>query len=784
MTGLAGTNPFMGRPLRRREDPRLLRGEGRYLSDIALPDMLDLAIIRSPHAHARLIRVETAAARAAPGVATVVSGMDLAVGSIEPVFSGDGYHGAAQPPLARDRVRFVGEPVAVVAAGNRYLAEDAADLVEVAYEPLPAVISAEAARKPDAPLIHDSVPSNCFFRYDHAYGDVASAFAAAPVVVRGTFRHQRLAGAPMEGRGIVAAWDHDRLTVWASTQTPHMLRTGLARSLGIPEDAIRVVVPDVGGGFGPKMHLYPEDLVACALARTIGRPVRWIEDRRENLLAMTQAREQVVNAALAADRDGRILALQADVTCDSGAYSVYPITAALEPMGSAQILPGPYRVPAYAYTTQAIATNKCPVGAYRGVGMTVGVFVMERLMDRLAAAVGSDPAEIRRRNLIPDDAFPYTAPTGLVYDSGRYGDTLEAALAAFGYAEARREQARAREQGRLVGVGVAAFVEYTGMGPATFARRGMRDVPGSDSAYITVDEAGRARVLLSCPSQGQGHETVFAQLAAGELGLEFEAVTVSAVDTDTVGAGSGTFGSRAVVSGGGAVVRAARAVRAKAIDVAAHLLEAPRDDVVIADGWFHVRGSLGRGLSWPEVARAAHTPGLLPHDMEPGLQAAFTYNPPPAAFGSGVHVSLVEVDRETGLIKVLRYAIAEDCGPMINPLLVEGQTHGGLAQGLGEAFLEEVCYDESGQVLTQTLMDYLIPTAVDMPPVTLAHLETPSPTTVHGVKGVGESATIGAPACLANAVSDALGQDADTLPVTPQRILAWSRQRAFREAGV
>ena len=774
-------NPQVGRPLRRKEDPRLLRGQGQYLHDLTLPGMLHLAFVRSPHAHARITRVETAPARGLPGVEAVFTASELPTRPIEPAFGGDGYHSTGWAALAHERVRFVGDPVAVVAARDRYVAEDAADLVEVEYEPQPAVASVEAARRTNAPHVHATVPGNVYFSRDHVHGEVEKIFADARIVVSGTFRHQRLAGAPMEGRGTAAEWDpRGRLTVWASTQTPHSLKSGLARFLDLPESAVRVIVPDIGGGFGPKMHLYPEDVVTAAVARALGRPVKWIEDRRENLVTMTQAREQVIEASLAVAKDGRILALRADVACDSGAYSVFPLTAVLEPMGTVQIMPGPYRVPAYAYTTRAVATHKCPAGAYRGVGMTVGVFVMERLIDKAAAAVGLDPAEIRRRNFIAGDEFPYTTPSGLVYDSGRFADTLAAAFAAFDYPDARREQARRRAEGRMMGIGMSTFVEYTGMGSKTFARRGMLEQRGYDSATVKVDMTGTARVSVSCPSQGQGHETAFAQLAAGELGLDPAAVVVVQTDTDVVPEGSGTFASRAVVAGGGALMQAAAQIKTKAVAIAAHLLEASPGDVAVADGRFFVRGSPERALTWMEVARVAHAPGPagLPGGIEPGLEASSTYDPPPAAFGNGAHVAMVELDRETGQVKILRYVIAEDCGPMLNPLIVEGQTHGGLAQGLGEALHEEVIYDDAGQLLTATFMDYLIPTAMEMPllrHVQTVHLETPSPNTIRGFKGMGESATIGSPACVANAVSDALGRAVDTLPMTPGRIVEWIR---------
>ncbi len=761
--------------VKRKEDPRLLRGAGRYLHDLVVPGMLHLAFVRSTHAHATITRIDAAQARRLPGVEAVFLAGDLTAAPIVANLMSDGYRSSRWPALARERVRFVGEPVAAIVASDRYTAEDAAELVEVQYTPLPVVASVEVACRPDAPLVHDEIPGNRFFHRTHAQGDADQILAEAPVVVRGTFRHQRLAGIPIEGRGIAAEWDpRGRLTVWASTQVPHTLRDGLARSLGLPESAVRVIVPDVGGGFGPKINLYPEDLVTCEAARILGRPVRWIEDRRENLLAMSQAREQVIEAAAAADSDGRLLAVRADVVCDSGAYSAYPFSAALEPMGTAQILPGPYRVPAYAYTASAVATNKCPAGAYRGVGMTVGVLVMERLMDRLAAEAGLDPAEVRRRNFIKSDEFPFTTATGLVYDSGRYHDTLDAALNAFGYDDARRERARGRAEGRLVGIGMSAFTEYTGMGSTTFVGRGMREVRGYDSARVKVDATGGVTAAVSCPSQGQGHETVFAQLAGGELGLDPASVLVVPVDTDVVPAGSGTFASRAVVVGGSALVHAAAKVRAKAAQVAAHLLEALTEDIVVADGRFSVRGSPDRGLTWREIAAAAYAPaGVgLPPGFEPGLEAASTYDPPAAAFSNGAHVAMVEVDRETGQVAILRYVIAEDCGPVVNPLIVEGQALGGLAQGLGEALLEEVVYDEAGQLVTATIMDYMIPSALDVPAARIVHLDTPSPHTPGGFKGMGESATIGAPACVANAVSNALGRAVDALPISPERVRA------------
>jgi len=764
----------IGQALKRREDPRFLRGRGRYLDDLLLPGALHLAFVRSSHAHAEVTKIDTTPARALPGVVATLVAADLALPAIQAEFRGEGYHNAGWPAPAQDRVRFVGEAVAVVAARDRYLAEDAAGLVDVTYVPLPVVPSADRALQPGAPLIHEGVPGNVFFHRAHTRGDVERAFGGAPVIVEGTFRHQRLSGAPMEGRGIAADWDAwDRLTVWASTQMPHVLRTGLARFLDLPESSVRVLVPDVGGGFGPKMNLYPEDLITCAVARRLRRPVKWVEDRRENLLTMTHAREQTVEAALAADHDGRILGVRAHVVCDIGAYPAFPVTAALEPMGTVQILPGPYRVPAYTYTTMAVASNKCPQGAYRGVGMGVGILVMERLMDKIATATGLDPAAVRRANLIRREEFPYTSASGLIYDSGDYEKTVDVALSTFDYAEARSQQARWRAEGRLVGIGLSVFTEYTGMGSKTFARRGMAELRGYDSATIKVDAAGRVRAWVSCPSQGQGHETVFAQLVGHALGMDPAEILLAPVDTDVVWTGSGTFGSRAVVAGGGALIRAADQIKAKAIAIAAHLLEASPEDILASDGLFFVKGAPSRTLTWKEVTRAAYAPVAagLSEVMGAGLEATCSYDPPLAAFSNGVHVAMVEVDRSTGQAVVLRYVIAEDSGPLVNPLIVEGQTHGGLAQGLGETLYEDFQYDAAGQPTTATFMDYLIPAAVEVPHVHLVHLETPSPNTIGGFKGMGESATIGSPACIANAVSDAVGRALDALPITPERVL-------------
>lgn len=764
-----------GARVKRLEDPRLLRGRGRYVDDLVLPRMLRVAFVRSPHAHAAVRRVDVAAAAGVPGVVAVLTAADLR-GEVEPLrprLEGGGFTATAWPPLAGDRVQFCGEAVAAVAAESAAAAADGRDRVQVDYHPLPAVTSVDDALEQGRVLFH---------RYGRQ-GEVEAAFARAPVIVSETFTHGRVAPSPLEPRGIVADWDGDTLTVWASTQSPRVLRSALAAALGLAEPRVRVRVPDVGGGFGLKMHVFPEDVVVAALARRLGRPVKWVEERREQLTAAAHAREQRLEVALAAEADGRLLALRARACSDAGAYHLYPVTAALEPLGSAAILPGPYRVAAYEWECLALATHKPPLGAYRGVGMAFGAFVMERLLDLLAERCGLDPAEVRRRNLIPREAYPWTSPSGLTYDSGDFPKALAEALALADYEGLRSEQARARAEGRLVGIGLACYTEYTGMGAEVFRRRGMTDVPGIESASVRMEPDGSVRCLLSFPSQGQGHATALAQLVGDRLGVPLERVRVETVDTGAGPIGSGTFGSRGAVAMTGSAAVAADRVRSRLVRLAAARLEASPADVVLEDGRCHVRGFPERALPVAEVARAAYSPpaGGLGDGGEPGLEATVYFDPPGPTFSGAVHVAAVEVDAETGRVQVRRYALVEDCGPLINPLLVEGQIHGALAQGLGEALLEAVVHDEAGALLTGTLMDYALPRAADVPEPRIGHLETPAPHVPGGVKGMGEGGTIGSPAALANAVADAvrpLGVRVTALPIRPESLRRPAERRA------
>jgi carbon-monoxide dehydrogenase large subunit len=726
--------------------------------------MLALAFVRSPHAHAGITAIDGRAVAARPDVVAVLTAAELRdVKPLAPRLGGEGFTPSAWPALADGEVRFTGQAVAAVLAGTPYAAADAAEMVRVDYEPRPVVAT-----------LDDGLAANrVVFRRPYRYGDVDAVFARAAVVVRERFTHGRCVAAPMEPRGVLADWDGDALTVWSSTQVPSALRSTLAESLGLPETRVRVVAPDVGGGFGLKTHIFPEELAVAAAARRVRRPVKWVETRREQLAGGAHAREQRVEVEAAADADGVVRGLRARTIADAGAYHIFPLTSALEPLGTASILPGPYRAEVYEYEAIAVQTNKSPVGAYRGVGMTMGAFVMERTLDLLAERLGLDPAEIRRRNFIPRERYPFVSASGMTYDSGDFPKALEQALALADYDGLRREQAAARVAGRLLGVGVACYTEYTGMGSDVFRRRGMDDVRGIESATVTMEPDGAVRCATSFPSQGQGHATTIAQVIADRLGVAPEQVRLAPADTAVAPAGSGTFGSRGAVSIGGTVVVAAERVRARLQALAASVLEAAAPDIVLEAGRAHVRGLAQRGVTLAELARLAYSPprGGVPGELGPGLSATIYFDPPGPTFSGAVHVAAVEVDTATGRVRVRRYVVVEDCGPVVNPTIVEGQIHGAVAQGLGEALQEAIVYDTDGQLLTGTLMDYAVPKADDVPAFEVGHLETPSPLMPGGVKGMGEGGTIGAPAALANAVADAvrpLGVRITALPIHPE----------------
>lgn len=752
----------VGRSLRRREDERLLRGAATFLDDLDPTGVLHVAFARSQTAHARVAGIDVARAREAPGVEAVVVASDLDTGPLVPPLDNVLAVATPRPLLGEDAVRFVGEPVAAICAASRYAAEDAAELVDLDLEPLPVVADLDAAAADE--VVVDGYASNVIFDNRIQTGDVDAAFAHAAAVVERTFVNPRYAALPIESRGMQAAPEGDGVRIWASTQAPHKLAQVVSELLELPRELVVVVVPDVGGGFGQKAHAYPEDIVVVWLARRLGRPVRWAEDRSENLLASSHARDQTVRVRAAADRDGALLAIDADVLCDSGAYGVYPHGHMLEALGTPGMIPGPYRLRTYRSRGRAVATNKCPEGAYRGVGLPVASFVHERVMDLLAAELDLDPAEIRRRNLLAPDELPYETVTGQHYDSGDYAQALERALEAIGYREARAAQREARAQGRLVGLGIGCYVEFTGINSMVFTGRGMVGIAGFDGAHIMLDADGMVTVWTTLPAIGQGSETTFAQMAADEMGVDLARVRVAHADTSVGGLhGTGTFASRSAIAGGGAIRDACGELLQRLREDASERLEANPEDLVLADGAVHVAGSPAASVPLQELVEAASADRY---------RVSATFDPPAIAYPYATHACQVEVDAETGAIDIQRYVVVEDCGTVINPIIVEGQVHGAVAQGLGGTLLEGMVYGPDGQPLTASLMDYLVPTAPDVPPLEVAHMSIPAPGSPNGAKGVGEGGTLGPPGALANAVSDALGVECNELPLTPERVAA------------
>jgi carbon-monoxide dehydrogenase large subunit len=772
-------NKAVGASVRRVEDPRYLEGRASYVDDLQSAGLLHLAFVRTSNAHAKVVDVDVTSALEVPGVVAAYTADDLA-GLMKPILAESslpGYNASFRPALATDRVRFVGEAVAAVLAESRYAAEDGVDAVVLDEEPLPVVTSIEDALAPGAPLIHDDLPSNVHNHFHLVEGDVEGAFAAADLVVEREFRSQRVAPVPLEPRSMIARWDPagPELTLWISHQAPHMLRTGISRFMDLPESSIRVVSPDVGGGFGAKLILYTEDLVVAAVSRLSGRPVKWISDRREDLLTTMHGREQIHHVAAAVRADGRVLGVRVKIMASNGAYAVWPMTAGLDSGQASENVTGPYDIPNYERDVYAVCTNKAPMGPYRGVGRPMACFTIERLMDEIGREVGVEPLEVRRRNVVR--TYPYETPTGLRFESGSSAESIELIDELLGVAEFRTEQRRLRERGVYAGLGVAAMVEHTALGPDEVSRKGIDMVLGMESASLAVEPDGRVTVQVGTHSHGQGHETTFAQVVADELSISHEDVRIRFGDTAAVPYGLGTWASRSTVYAGGAAILAARQVRDKVLEIGAHLLEASPGDLELVDGSIQVKGSPGRGLSFRDVAYTAiHKPNLLPPEIEPGLNAVRRYKAPdPGSFTNAIHAALVEVDVATGVLSIRRYVVIEDCGVMINPMIVEGQVHGGVAQGLGHAILEDMHYDELGQPLTTTFMDYLLPGFNEVPTIEIHHLESPSPHSLGGFKGMGEGGAINPPAVIANAVTDALepfGIRVDSTPVTADWILA------------
>jgi carbon-monoxide dehydrogenase large subunit len=758
---------WVGRSIRRFEDPALVTGRGRFTADLRAVHWV--RFVRSPVAAGRIERI------IAPQGATVITAADLdGVKPIRPMLHKFGYMPVEQPILATQVVRFVGEPVAAVVAASEEEAEDLADGVELTIAETKPLIRVEDALAAAAPRVHDGIPGNLVIEARHATPGFEAARATARRFVTVEVRSRRQSALPLEARGGHAAYDpaSGRICFHCSTQTPHLMRTAIADLIGMPESQLRVVAPDVGGGFGQKMSLPPEYVLLVWLARRLKTSVAWREDRRENLIASFHSRDQTIRLEGGFDANGKLLALAADVTANVGAYSCFPTTCAVEPLMALAELPGPYDVGAYSCVARAVLTHSCPIAPYRGVARPAITVALEQLMDRAASALDLDPLEIRRRNLIA--RFPYTSATGLVFDVASYRETMELAAAAIDVPAFRVRQRAARAQGRFLGLGFATFSERTGYGTPAFAARGMEITPGWEKVELVMDPAGFVEARLGASPHGQGLRTTLAQIIADELGLAPEQIAVVHGDTDRTPYGFGTFASRSLVIAGGAALMAARKVRTKLTRLASHLLEAAPEDIVLEAGSAKVAGT-DRSMPIGALARAAyHQIHQFGGEIEPGIVESATYDPR-GTFSNACHAALVAVDVETGAVEIEKFLVAEDAGRLINPMIAEGQIHGGVAQGIGNALLEEIVYDETGNILTTTLADYLPPTIGEIPPIEVQHLETLSPETITGAKGLGEGGAIGAPAAVLNAINDALSPfriSIDEIPATPQRIRA------------
>jgi carbon-monoxide dehydrogenase large subunit len=775
---LRGTSPL------RPGAPRLIRGQGRFVDDIRLPGMLHAAVLRSPVAHATLRTLDLSATAKMTGVHAVLGPDEVGARTTPmavPILAKVQQQRSVPILTADGRLRYVGEPIAIVAADTRARAEDATESIVFEFDPLPAVTDVDRALAPDASLLYPDWGSNVAFELA-AGGDPDAVIAAAPVVIEQQFDVGRVAPSPMEGRGAVASIDPGTgdLTLWTSTQSPQYVRQVCAEVLGLPQSRIRVIVPDMGGGFGQKDHPYPEEMLVCLLAMACGRPVKWIEDRRENLISSNHAREQRHRVRLASDAEGRILAMSTAIQIDAGAnlHARGPGPANL----STTAMPGPYRFASFSAQTKGIVTNKTPFGAYRGYGHPEAVFVMERAVDMLAARLGLDPAEVRFRNLVTPDQMPFTSAAGRAYDSGDYPEALRRVMTLIDHDHWRREQRRARDEGRYVGVGVAINVESTGLGPvAVVERQGWR-VGGYETAIVQLMPDGTATVRMALPSCGQGMEVALAQLVGDELRIGIDDVNVILNDTaQTPFSGLGTVASRGTAVGGSAVVRAARGIRTKLVAVAAQELGVEVEDIELGDGGrLCVRGS-DKGMLVTDAATLIQRGIRLPQGVTPGLEVTAIFQPLSIPFSYTSQAAVVEVDPETGFVQILSYAAVDDCGTVVNPAEVDAQLVGAIAQGIGEALYEELVYDDDGQLLNASFMDYLIPTVAEVPAISLGHLEIPSPHTEHGVKGVGEAGIVAVMAVLGNAISDALapfGVQVTRMPASPGYIRSLIREAA------
>jgi carbon-monoxide dehydrogenase large subunit len=785
-------NKYVGQRVKRTEDPRMIKGLAHYVDDVRLPDTLHVAIVRSVYAHARINDVDTSEALKAPGVVAVYTGKDVAQ-KVGPVPCASALPGLKVPDyrvLATDKALFVGHPIAAVVATDRYAASDAVDLVAVDYEELPAIVDVEAAAK-GGPVIHEKFGDNIAYRFTSGEGDIETALKSADKVISQRMVHQRLAPMAMEPRGVLARYfpGEEELTIWSSTQIPHLMRTQVALMIGISENKLRVITPEVGGGFGSKLNVYAEEALLGWISMQLGKPAKWIETRRENVQATIHGRGQVGYLEIGCKNDGTLTGLRYNVFADLGAY-LQLLTPAI-PTLTGLMLSGAYKIPAIQINVTSVFTNKMATDAYRGAGRPEATYVVERALDLVAAELNMDPLEVRRKNFPAPSEFPFHVATGLDYDSGDYEAAMDKAMALSGYQGLRAEQKEARDQGRLVGIGVSSYVEICAMGPSQAMPAG-----GWESATVRIEPTCKVTVMTGASPHGQGQETSFAQIAADEIGVNMNDVTVIHGDTSIVQYGIGTFGSRATAVGGTAVLIAIQKLMEKATKIAAHMMQTDPAKIEFREGRFHALaaqaaatagssvGGDGKSVSIQEVALAAHVAKEIPPDSEPGLSATYFFEPKNFTFPFGTHICMVEVDRETGETKFLKYVAVDDCGKVINPLLVDGQIHGGIVQSIGQALYEEVVYDEQGQLVTGELMDYALPKASQVPWLELDRTETPSPVNPLGVKGVGEAGTIGATPAIVNAIVDALspfGVKHIDMPARPEAVWKLIDNNSLRE---
>lgn len=762
---------YVGQKIKRREDARLITGRSRYVDDIKLPGMLYASVLRSVHAHAWIRSIKIEGALELPGVVAAITGDQVKdkIGPLPCLVQFPDLKVPAHHALALDKVRYVGEPIAAVVANDPYIARDALDLIEVEYEPLPAVVDPEKALEKETSPIHEGLGGNAAFTWKREAGDVDAAFRDADLIIKQRVINQRLIPMALEPRGVIALYGPvpNTLTIWSSTQMPHLLRTQLAGILNLPENRIRVIAPEVGGAFGSKGQVYGEEALVAYLAMKTQRPVKWVETRRENFMATIHGRGMIFDAEAAARSDGTLLGLRCRIISDLGAY--FQLFTPLIPTMAAMMLCGPYRIPSVSVEVVGVFTNKMSTDAYRGAGRPEATCVLERMIDRIAGELGLDPAEVRHRNLIGKDEFPYQTPMGPAYDSGDYQAALNKALEMLGYNELRQEQKRLRERGKYIGIGISTYVEMGALGPSAAA-----PIAGWESATVRVEPTGKVTVITGSSPHGQGQETSFSQIVADELGVEFDDVNVVHGDTSVVQYGIGTFASRATAVGGTALLMALSKIKEKSMRFAAHLLGAGARAVMFERGRFYLRDNRERSLTLSDIAEAAYSAKNLPPDTEPGLEATSFFEPANFTFPFGTHIAVVEVDAETGETKVIKYIAVDDCGRVINPLMVDGQIHGGVAQGIGQALYEEAIYDENGQLITGELMDYAVMKAQYAPWIETARTVTPSPVNPLGAKGVGEAGTIAAPAAILNAVVDALSpfgvKHIESMPLKPEKI--------------